>query len=74
MAPALTWLTITPAHADKDTRDQIVKMMLMSAWHPLVPIMLRAAIIQEDITVNADQGLLESCAKLTWTNASYHRV
>ena len=70
----MTWLTITPAHADRDTRDLIVKMMLMSARHPLVPIMLRVATIQEDIAVNADQGLLESCAKQTWTNASYHRV
>ena len=70
----MIWLTITPAHADRDTRDLIVKMMLMSAWHLLVPIMPRAAIIQEDITVNADQGLLESSAKQTWTNVSYHRV
>ena len=62
-APAMTWLTITPAHADRDTRDLIVKMMLMSARHPLVPIMLRAAIIQEDTTVNADRGSPESCAK-----------
>lgn len=61
-APAMTWLTITPAHADRDTRDIIVKMMLMSARHSLVPIMLRAAIIQEDTTVNADRGSPESCA------------
>ena len=64
-APAMTWLTITPAHADRDTRDLIVKMTLMSARHPLVPIILRAAIIQEDTTVNADRGSPESCAKQT---------
>ena len=51
-----------------------MKMILMSAFHGHVPIMLRVPIFLAVIPVSAHQDTLESCAIQTLMNAWNSRV